>query len=70
MEYWIKGKSENGWGEKGILIKSGDERILSVVKNEKGIQFMEEGDGYFKEVYTKEEALKLIDELRAWINAT
>jgi len=70
MEYWIEGKSENGYGEKGILIKGGDEKILSVVKNEEGIQFMEECDGYFREVYSKEDALKLIDELREWINAT
>jgi hypothetical protein len=70
MEHWIEGKSGNGYEEKGILIKGGDERILSVVKNEDGIQFMEECDGYFSETYTKENALKLIDELRAWVNAT
>ena len=68
MEHWIEGKSENGYGEKGILLKEGDERILSVVKNKNGIQFMEECDGYFSHIYTKEEALKLIDELREWIN--
>lgn len=70
MEYWIEGNSGNGCEEKGILIKGGDKRILSVVKNEDGIQFMEECDGYFSETYTKENALKLIDELRAWVNAT
>jgi len=68
MEHWIEGKSENGYGEKGILLKEGDERILSVVKNENGIQFMEECDGYFSHTYTKEEALKLVDELREWLN--
>lgn len=68
MEYWTEGISENGYGERGILIKGGDERILSVVKKEEGIQLMEECDGCFSEVYTKEEALKLIDELRIWIN--
>ncbi len=65
---WIEGKSENGYGEKGILIKGGRERILSVVKNKKGVQFMEECDGNFSETYSKEDALKLIDELREWIN--
>ncbi len=69
MKHWIEGKSENGYGEKGILIKGGDEHILSVVKNEEGIRFMEECDGYFSETYTKEEALELINELREWINA-
>ncbi len=70
MKYWIEGKSENGHGEKGILIRGGNERILSVVKNKEGVQFMEECDRYFSESYTKEDALKLIDELRAWISAT
>ena len=68
MEHWIEGKSENRYGEKGILLKEGDERILSVVKNENGIQFMEECDGCFSHTYTKEEALKLVDELREWLN--
>ena len=67
MEHWIKGKSENWYGEMGILLKEGDERILSVVKKEKGIQFMEECDGHFCHIYTKDEALKLVDELRDWI---
>jgi hypothetical protein len=68
MEHWIEGKSENGYGEIGILLKEGDERILSVAKKENGIQFMEECDGYFSHTYTKEEALKLVDELREWLN--
>ena len=68
MEHWIEGRSGNGYEEKGILIKGGDERILSVVKNEDGIQFMEECDGCFSETYTKEEALKLVEELREWIS--
>ena len=46
MEYWTKGKSGNGYEEDGILIKGGRERILSVVKNEDGIQFMEECDSW------------------------
>lgn len=65
---WIEGKSENGYGDKGILLKGGRERILSVVKNESGIKFTEECDGVFSETYSKEDALKLIDELREWIN--
>ena len=68
MEHWIEGKSEKGYGEKGVLIKEGGESILSVVKTENGIRFMEECDGYFSHTYTKEEALKLVDELREWIN--
>ena len=64
---WIEGSSENGYGEKGILLKGGDERILSVVKTEKGIQFMEECDGWFSETYSKEDALELINELKNWV---
>lgn len=66
MEHWVEGRSECGYGEKGIILKRGN-RVLSVSKNEDGIQFMEECDGCFAATYTKEEALKLIDELREWI---
>ena len=67
MDHWIEGKSEKGYGEKGIILKEGDRSILSVVKKENGIQFMEECDGYFSYTYTKEEALKLVDELLEFI---
>ena len=69
MKYWIEGGSENGYGEKGILMKGDDQKILSVVKNGDDIRFMEECDGYYCEIYSKEEALELVDELREWINA-
>lgn len=65
---WVEGRSENGYGDGGILLKGIDERILSVVKTEKGIQFMEECDGYYSETYSKADALKVVDELREWIN--
>ena len=68
MEYWIEGKSEKGYGKKGIIIKGGDKKLLSVVKSEEGIRFMEECDGYFSETYTKDDALKMIDELREWVS--
>lgn len=67
MKFWTKGKSQNGYGERGILIK-GNSRIISVVKNDDNeIEFMEECDGYFSKTYTKEDSIKLIDELRVWI---
>lgn len=65
MIHWLEIKSDEG--EKGILIKEGYSRILSVVKKQKGIQFMEECDNNYSHIYTKEEALKLVDELRDWI---
>ena len=70
MQKWKTGKSENGYGFDGILLIGGNERILSVVKTSEGIQFMEECDGFFSETYSKEDALKIIDELRNWIIAT
>lgn len=62
---WYKGKSEHGYGKEGILL--GD-RVLSVVKNEDGFVFREECDGWYSVTYSKEEALKLIEELKDWIN--
>ncbi len=67
---WTECKSQNGYGENGIVLKGGDNRILSVVKNENGIEFMEECDCYFSETYTKEDALKVIDELREWLTCS
>ena len=70
MEFWEKGRIENGYGEEGIILKGGDGRIVSISKTDEGVKFTEECDGYFSETYTKEDALKIVDELRAWINAT
>lgn len=64
---WIEGNADHGHGEKGILLKGGDESILSVVKIIDIIEFREECDGYFSVQYTKEETLKVVDELREWI---
>lgn len=69
MIKWEIGKSENGYGEEGIILKGGDGRIISVVKSHEGILFTEECDGYFSELYSKEEALLLIEELKDWINS-
>ena len=65
MKYWVKGKYGDGTG---ISLKGvEDDRILSVWKHEERIVFREECDQYFNETYSKEDALKLIDELREWI---
>ena len=73
MKYWyilptVHNTESKRFGEEEILLKDG--RILSVVKNKEGIRFTEEGDGHFSVLYTKEDALKLVDELKAWINAS
>lgn len=68
MINWVEGNSENGYGKAGILLKGGHQRVLSVVKIGDDIQFREECDGVYCETFTKEEALKVIDELKEWIN--
>lgn len=67
MKYWFEGKSEEGRGDKGIIMKRGSGQLVSVVKNEEGIQFMEECDGHFSADYSREEALELINELKEWV---
>lgn len=67
MEYWNKQRVENGYGEMGIVLKGGNGRILSALKTDKGICFMEECDGCFSQTFTKDQALALIEELKQWI---
>ena len=70
MRYWKKGKTQDGYGDDGIILKADRDRILSVCKTDEGIKFTEECDGHFTETFSKEDAIKLIDELREWVNAT
>jgi hypothetical protein len=69
MEKWRIGNTENGHGNVGIILigEDGVDHILSVKKIEAGFEFMEECDGYFSNTYSKEAALKVVDELREWI---
>jgi hypothetical protein len=53
-----------------IVLDGGDDRIISATKTEEGIQFTEECDSYFSETFSKEEAIKVVDELKNWINTT
>ena len=72
IKKWRTGKSEKGYGDPGILLLDGDmDRVLSVTKQDDGqIQFMEECDGYFRLKCSKEDALAVVEELKAWIEAT
>jgi len=54
-------------GVTSLALEGGDERILLVHKTSEGIKFEEACDQYFSESYTKEDALKVVDELRQWI---
>ena len=69
LTQWKEEKSCNGYGALGIVLIGGDARILSVVKEKDGILFTEECDGYFSQLYSKEDANKMIDELKQWINS-
>ena len=63
MENWIKTKTT-------ATLKDGDSRIISVTKLDNGrFEFQECCDNWFSEVYTKEDAISLIDELKEWINS-
>jgi hypothetical protein len=53
---------------RAITIKGGENRILSVSKWDNKVSFCEECDGYYRETFTKEEALQLVEELKEWIN--
>ena len=62
---WNKEVSDN---EEVLYLKAGfDNRILSVSYKEDTFVFTEMCDCYFCNEYNKEDALKLVDELRAWI---
>jgi hypothetical protein len=65
---WEEGEVDYGREKIGLILKGGGRRILSVAKTEEGVEFMEMCDHWFSEVYTKEEALQVIEELKEWIN--
>lgn len=65
--FWEESYTENGYSKtKGIKLVS-SERIISVAKTEEGIQFMEECDGVYSHTYSKKDALRLIQELKNYI---
>ena len=65
---WEEDCSDFSCNAKSITLKDGfTDRILSVTKDANKIIFMEECDRYFSVEFTKEEALKVVDELREWI---
>lgn len=70
MDYWNIEKTEYDDEEKRMIMsgKEDSDRILavSILKDGK-IRFQEKCDTYFFEDYTKEEALKLVSELKFFI---
>lgn len=67
MQYWIERNSSNEDMDERIKLKANGGRILSVSKNRNFIEFAEECDSHFRHIFTKDEALALIDELRKWV---
>lgn len=62
------GKTEGGFGDKGMLLESDDEEpIFSVRKIGEEIEIREECDGYFFKRLIKKEAVKLFKEFIRWI---
>lgn len=76
MTFWVKDNhcethglgryEENCIKLKGKQIED-DGRVLSVTIKGDQVEFMEGCDQYYNNAYTKEEALKLVDELKQWI---
>ena len=64
---WTEEKSYDG----SEYINLGDviDNILHVTKTYNGFEFTEACDNYFSIAYSKEDALKVVDELREWINS-
>jgi len=67
MKFWKT--EELGFGET-VIILGDDEGVFSVRKMPGGeIEFREECDGMYSVKFSKEDALKAVDELRAWIES-
>lgn len=65
MKYWREGKTENGYGDKGFLLKSDGEfdNIISITKTANGmILLLEECHGHFGIKLTQEQAIEAFQE--------
>ena len=56
-------------GHERLTLIGGDFRIFSVIKFKDTFVFIEECDQWFSEEYSKEDALKVVDELKEWIKS-
>ncbi len=64
LKYFYIGRTESGYGVTGICLA---DRLLSIAEENDKIIFREECDGRFYEVYTKEQAIELLQEAIEWI---
>ncbi len=65
LKYFHLGKINNGYGpEKGIVL---EEKVFSISKQKGRFVFQEECDGYFSEIFTKDQAIELLQEAVKWI---
>ena len=63
MEILKIGNVDKGYGEEGIIL----ENIFSVEKVDDAFIIREECDGWYCKTLDKEDLLKMIDELKKWI---
>lgn len=64
LEILTEGKVDKGYGNEGVYFKD----IFSIEKvNGDLFNVREECDGYYSEDLSKEELLKLINELKYWV---
>lgn len=68
MKHWRKINAESGFDE-DLKLLGANERLISISKAGDMFRITEDCDGYFSEVYSKEEMLELIDELKDWLKS-
>lgn len=64
MEILKIGNVEKGYGEEGIVL----EDIFSIEKVDDTFIIREECDGWYSKTLNKEDLLKMIEELKTWID--
>lgn len=67
----IQGKTELGYGDRGLLLKAdgfdGSIHVFSVAVIDGYVTFREECDGFYKATMSTEKALNLLDEIKKYI---
>jgi predicted sugar kinase len=65
MKYFKEGRIGRGYGKEGIIL---EEHIFSLsITEDNKIEIMEECDAFYQEVFTKEQAIEMLEEAVTWI---
>lgn len=73
MKYWKESRTDNGYGPIGLVLMDhnnfeSNARVLSLYKqNDGSIEFLEECDGYYYVLLSKEHAIEALQEAIDWI---